>query len=333
MSAQAEVLDDFFNSIGSLLGRLKNAITFTLINFLYSILLMYIDDKCIMLSSTLVLAIIINPHLKELFNVTELLRVTALVWSQNIVNMVTDHNRMFKVSSTLDLNTLSNFTAATVLLVTSSVIGSVFHMNSWIEQCLRMILYMYADSIQMLITLIISNEMIPLICIFSYFLVFRYKKYIEGFVSLNTMVQAMQMVCINLVLSSSVPSSVNSYVVHAGFLLLILLVIDSMSSLLSILKDSREYAMWKVASRLAVLYSSADIPVVFSVVVLVMLFIVNAFRIKSTQTILEVAILTLLNNVVENMTGDAFNVVSIHKSVDAFAYITIFNAVLKILNK
>ena len=326
-----DISSTFFASLGDLLRRLQNAITFTLIRYLYATLLDFTDVHSILVVSTLVVAALQSMVLDTTSLGHEIKRVTALLWNQTVVNIVTQNNSMFHVGY-MNVTTVMNLTAATMLLVASSVVGNVAGPSSWLQQCLTMILFMYAEAMQQLLTISYMDTVLLPICALVYFVIVNYNKKLSvSLVAFQTITQALQMVCVNLVLASIVPRRLDSKHVHAGFLLLVLLVLDALSSIVPQLTESKEYALWKVAARLSLLYSETELPVLASMLLIVLLLHVKAMHVSRMRAVLDVVLLTLLNTLLTNMSANVFSASSYLSIVNAFSFIVIFNILLRVL--
>jgi hypothetical protein len=321
-----------FSNAYSVLSRLHNAITFTFVRFLYSTLTVYIEEAAIFWVCCIGICLLSLLPNDEMSLTHDVFRIFTLIMSQNIINITTDHDNLFKVGARFDIQTLMNFTMGTVLLMLSAEFCKHVDIQPWVRQIMTLILFMYAEALQRLIALLEIGGMVVILSVLVYFIIFRYRSYIEQIESLNYVTQALQMTCINLVLNDVVPLQLESPFVHTGFLILILMMVDVMASILTILAETREYAMWKVAGRLAVIYAETQVPIVVSVVMLVLVFYLSSLHVKNTHVIMDLSILTLLNHIVDVTTVDVMHVAGMQKAVDAFSYIIIFNAFMRVLN-
>lgn len=331
MPSQTSDRYNIFQNLYSVLDRLYNVITFTFIRFLYKILKHYLHDSSIAIASTLMISIMYKHAIDETSLSHNIFRILTLLCSQSIMNLNTDRNHLFEVGNRLDIELIINFTVGTMILVLSAELFNVFSVQAWIKHIMTLILFMYAESIQSLIILLQIQDIMLITCVFVYFLIFRYKDFLLRFKGLQNLVQAVQMTSINLVLGSLVSYKIDSPYVHTGFLILILLIVDMLASLLSILQESRDYTLWKVSTRLAVIYTDSQVPLPVSSVILTLLFITNSFQFQNTKTIFQLSILTILNHIVDGMTSKAFDVSGPQKAVDALAYLIIFDAIMNIL--
>lgn len=322
---------NIFKNLYLVLDRLYNVITFTFIRFLYRIIKYYLHDSSIFIISALIISIIYKQAVDETSLAHTIFRILTLLCSQSIMNLNTDHNRLFEVGNRLDVELIIHFTVGTIILVLSAEILSIFQVQSWIKHITTLILFMYAESIQSLIILLQIQDIMLITCVFVYFMIFRYRTFLSTFKGLQNIVQALQMTSINLVLGSLVSYRIDSPYVHIGFLILILLIVDMLASLVSILQESRDYTLWKVSTRLAVIYTDSEVPLAVSSVILILMFIVNSFHLQNTKTIFQVSILTILNHIVDGMTTNAFDVAGPQKAVDSVAYLIIFDAIMNVL--
>ena len=292
---------------------------------------MYINEETIFLVATLLIAIMYR-YSQAVDSLThDIFRVITLIWSQNILNLSTNHNLVFEIGKRLDVEILLNFVVSTCILIGSSAFFSILSVQSWAKQVITLILYMYVEAIENIVSLLHLQNMILPLCILIYFLIFHFQKTISKWVVTANIIQAMQMTSINIILASVLMNNVQSLYIQTGFLLLILSIVDTLSELMPILKDSKDYALWKVSSHLAQMYAETELPVAVSAVLLVLLFFMNMQHINNTQTVLDLSLLTILNHIVDRMTEDAFSLVAVQKSIDAFCYLTIFSSIMQVL--
>lgn len=316
-----------------MLSRLQNVITFTFIRFLYQLLVSYIDEVTIFFVCSLLITIMYTKASDEISLAHDIFRTVTLIFSQNIINMSTDHEKLFSVSARFDIQIIFNFTVATIMLMLSSEIFTVIRSKPWVKQITTLILFMYAEAMLKIVTLLQIGNVILVASMLVYFLIFRYKHFLESLTLLKNVIQAVQMTSINVILALIVPIQSDSPYVHTGFLILILLIVDMMASILSILTESREYTLWKVSSRLAVMYSETQMPVTVSGSFLIILFYLNSYHMQNTQTLFEVSILTLLNTIVDVMAADMLKVSGVQMAIDAFVYTILFSSTMRVLKR
>jgi hypothetical protein len=315
----------------SLLTRLDNVITFSLIRFLYRLLNAYINEHGILLLCSLGLCMCKWAAVVGVFSVDELRRILALLWSQNTINLVTSHNRLVLLDSAFTFELLQQFTAATALIVVGSIAGDFAGSQLWFQQCITLLLFMYAEATQKLVTLLNMGQSVVFVCVLLYFICHRFRPVFETWSDARTLVQALQMICINVIISKVYSTAGSSMATITGMLLIILFIIDALAGLLDILTESRDYALWKVSSRLSAMYATEHIPSVVSGSVFVVLLCINSHKAGTTQTMLELALLVLLNSLIDDVTSSAFELVSVTRAVAGFAYLVVFHSILRFL--
>jgi hypothetical protein len=300
--------------------RLDNLLTFSLIRFLHDLFLRYMSENTIVLLSALVVLCC-----EQTGAAVAVSRIMALMWSQSMINIATARNRLLDVDESLGFEELQLFAAASALLVLGSVLGSVLQHKVWMRQCVSLLLFMYAEATQAtLSTLRIGNSLV-FVCTLLYGVAFRARSVTTA--DSKTMLQALQMICINTVLQR-IDSNTTVHT-STGMLLVVLLVVDAASTALDVMSETRDYTLWKVSVRMSAVFSRAGLPVVLAPLALVVVQVVPAELCASTLR--ELVMLILFNNLIDRIAVPNMDVLAVPTAVAAFACLLLFRAVVRLL--
>jgi hypothetical protein len=300
--------------------RLDNLLTFSLIRFLHDLFLRYMAENTIVLLSALVVLCC-----EQTGSAVAVSRIMALMWSQSMINIATARNRLLDVDDSLGFEELQLFAAASAMLVLGSVLGSVLKHKVWMRQCVSLLLFMYAEATQATLSTLRIGISMVFVCTLLYGVAFRARSVTAA--DSSTMLQALQMICINTVLQRvEINTSVHT---STGMFLVILLVVDAASTALDVMSETRDYTLWKVSVRLTAVFTRAGLPVVLAPLALVVVQVVPAELCASTLR--ELAMLILFNSVIDRIAVPNLDVLAVPTAVAAFACLLLFRAMVRLL--
>ena len=308
-----------------LISRLDNLLTFSLIRFLHDLLRLHIEEGTIVLGSALVVLLC-----EQTGTGAAVSRITAMMWSQSIINIVTSHSRLLHVADSLGFEELQLFTAATALLILGSMLGHVLQHKAWMRQCVSLLLFMYAEATQAVLGTLRLGTSLVFVCILLYGVAVRSRARGEqagASADTQTLLQALQMICINTILVRvETKTAVHT---STGMFLLILLLVDAASSALQVMSETRDYTLWKVSVRMSAVYARAGLPEVLAPLALVVAQVIPAEL--CARTLRELVMLVLFNNVIERIAVPNLDVLAVPTAVAAFACLLVFRGVLRML--
>ena len=308
-----------------LVSRLDNLLTFSLIRFLHELLRQYVEEESIVLLSALVVLVC-----EQAGTAAAVSRIMALLFSQSIINIATSHSRLLEVADSLGFEELQLFTAATALLILGSMLGYILQHKIWMRQCVSLLLFMYAEATQAVLGMLHLGASVVFACILLYGVAVRVRAWCEHTGTspgAQTLLQALQMICINTVLQRV--ESKTSVHTSTGMFLLVLLVVDAASSALRVMSETRDYTLWKVSARMTAVYARAGLPVVLAPLALVVVQVVPAEL--CARTLRELVMLVLFNNVIDRIAVPHMDVLAVSTAVAAFACLLVFRAVLRVV--
>ena len=143
------------------------------------------------------------------------------------------------------------------------------------------------------------------------------------------------MVVVNIVLTSVSKIDVDSSDVHTQtvLLLLFLFFVDSLSHLIPVLQESRNFAIWKGAQMLFVVYNELNVQPILTFLMAILVVMVHTViltwipSIQKQQTaIIEVFLLVVVNVVIDQLGDYTMKVYSVENSLLLFIYILSIHA-------
>jgi hypothetical protein len=308
-----------------LISRLDNLLTFSLVRFLHDLFRLHVEENVIVLASALVVLLC-----EQAGTAAAVSRITAMLFSQSVINIVTSHSRLLRVADTLGFEELQLFTAATALLILGSMLGHVLQHKAWMRQCVSLLLFMYAEATQAVLGTLRLGTSLAFVCILLYGVAVRSRAWCEqtgASADTQTLLQALQMICINTILQRvETKTAVHT---STGMYLLILLLVDAASAALRVMSETRDYTLWKVSARMSGLYARAGLPAVLAPLALVVVQVVPTEL--CPRTLRELGMLVLFNSVIDRIAVPNMDVLAVPTAVAAFACLLVFRAVLRVL--
>lgn len=229
-----------------------------------------------------------------------ILRFDFLILSQNVSNIAAKY-----ASSTAEMHASiisGRIAAGFGILLLVAATPCKFTSLSVVQRSISMILYILTDSTSSIIQSVDVGISPGLIGIFS--IVVLKKMSVSSIPTMVYVMKGVNMMIVNIFILSIVQ---DTYTIQEKVTLLLLTVfaIDTMQGSDDILEDSRNYAVWKVAQQLHILYSmyKADPTILVALSVLILYIqsqlIVSQTRINST--IVELMLLMTVNEVLSHI--------------------------------
>mgnify|MGYP007083791474 CR=1 FL=1 len=326
----AHVIDEI-RDIG---GRLDTMISYTIIKFIYKVCAGHISDIEIVLFgaiTSIVYSLVLHaPKLSNASRVVcELVRkIALLVTSQAIIGVLgVGVNFSYDGVSAVH-HVIQSVSAITCILMLTATIPEYCQRSELVQRSVTLLLFVYADSIGSLFTLVEGGTIPTLACILIYVALHKYGAGDHKRPSLAYLRRAMNMVCINFILQSlaSLDRDSQSLQVQTVLYIVVLFVVDMVSHVSSMFQETRDYAMWKVSQQLFAMYASYQLDMVVSLAISVLVLATRAaWGGENTQLVFQLMVLVVVSVVLDAASVFLQSSSSVDKSVLLFVYVIIIH--------
>lgn len=297
--------------------RLDSTIMFTMIRFVYGIFEASFPDSDIAIVCAVALVISglgmrFRVHLgtRLLFQVT--FSLSSALLSQAIINIATRNSRLmtFSIQSTPRL--LIDFVVVTSLLLGASVIPQSIQSLPYINRAITILLYMYTDATEYIIERLDMSLAPTFISILLYVVIVRFKPYLQTAPTLNYLIKAVNMVSINVVLSSigSVSQQGSNRYTLAVLLVIVLFIIDAIHRVTGALQEGRDFAIWKGSKLIFEIYDTMHIATIATLSAAALFVIAKHVSRSKNSTLVEIFLLVTVNALLDGLsqyTSIAYN--------------------------
>jgi hypothetical protein len=322
---------DFVN----IASRLDSTINFTLIRFLYSMLQRVLSNtEIIFINVTLLLFINTTFAINILLNIEV---ITAVVYSlssglvaQALINTATNNELLVSMKLNDSSRLLEQFTVTTAMLLFASIIPFKLQQKEYVSRAITILLYMYTDATQNIVDQVNFGWSPPFFCVLICILLERHRDYLESRATLQYIVKALNMVTINILITSVtiIDTSATDLYTSTALLIITLFAIDTMIHLSGNMEEGRNYAIWKGAQQLFFVYQELHIStlVTFALALIFILMhttsvrIVELFHLRN-NTILELFLLVVVNVIIDQLQTNALSVFSVEQAFVLMLYI------------
>lgn len=313
------------HEIGSMFVRMENVITFMIVRFVYETLHIGLSNANIVFSCMIIVVpcSIAPSTLKEfmdkpLYVIVDLIRKLGIMCgSQALINMLAlDHSSQQMSFGVL----LNSVLALTSLLVLLTVIPENWRSTDYVSRSVWLLLYMYADTIHKLLFIEENNIVLILLCIFIVALFTKYERQLEQIPGSGYVVQAIQMLIINVFIDGISNTRLNAIDTQAAIIVIFVEVLDTFSYRSPILANSRDYAVWKSTQLLFELYNAYSSGILISVAILIVLLLVKTAK-TSLHTVLDLAILVMVKALLDAMSEQLSFTQSYDRALLLFMYV------------
>ena len=323
--------DDFVN----IASRLDSTINFTLIRFLYKVLQLKLNNNEIILVTATMLIFIntclvgnIFLHIKVILALV--VSLSSGLLAQALINVATSNEVLLSMQVTNTSRLVEQFTVTTIMLLFAATIPQKFQDKEYVARAITILLYMYTDATQNIIDQLNFGWSPPFLCILISMLLQRHAEYLQRHFTLQYIVKALNMISINVLLTSVSTIDTNATDLHTSTALLILLLfaIDAVMHFSAHFHESRNYAIWKGAQQLFLVYAEFEIATVISFVLAVMFILMHTTSIKLVEylhlrnnTILEIFLLLVVNVIIDELQREVLSVFNFEHAFVLILYV------------
>lgn len=323
--------DDFVN----IASRLDSTINFTLIRFLYRVLQLKLNNNEIILV-TATLLLFINTCLASniLLHIEVILALVVSLSSgllaQALINIATSNEILLSMQVNNTSRLLEQFTVTTTMLLFAATIPQKFQDKEYVARAITILLYMYTDATQNIIDQLDFGWSPPFLCILISMLLQKHTNYLQRHFILQYIVKALNMISINILITSVTTINTNATDLHTSTALLILTLfaIDAVMQLSANFQEGRNYAIWKGAQQLFLVYEEFQIATIISFVLAVIFILIHTTSIKIVEylhlqnnTILEIFLLLVVNVIINELENDVLSVFNFEHAFVLILYV------------
>lgn len=322
-------------------ARLDSTINFTLIRFLFKTLQMVLSNhEIILINASLLLFINTTFASNLLLNIEVILTVVASLSSgliaQALINTATSNEILMSMTINQTSRLLEQFTVTTTMLLFASIIPRNLQKKEYVSRAITILLYMYTDATQNIVNQLDFKWSPPFLCVLICILLQKNHEYLEKRKTLQYIVKALNMVAINILITSVTTIDTNATDLHTSTALLIvtLFAIDALMQLSANLEEGRNYAIWKGAQQLFLVYQELKIDPIVTFVIALMFVMLHTTSIQiisilhlQNDTILEIFLLVVVNVIIDQLQSKALSVFNIEQGFILILYIIAIHTV------
>ena len=280
--------------------RLDSAITFTLVRFFYAYLIHFLDSTGVYALCVIVF-IVANafPDAPDCAHaiVSGMLRnFSILILSQHATNMTSD-----RVTSSVGMHaSVASMHMATgiSILVLATALPDAIQNHEFTRRSISILLFILTDSSSSLVASIDFGTNTIFLCVLAISILHTRQKHVIG--CWTHVVKLVDMLVVNiLILSLNAPSE--RVDVQVGLLLIVLFCLDVLRTVDQLFEESRNYAVWKIASQLSQIYSGFGIPQEILFVCSVLVLMTQYVSPMQSNATLEIVCLMSVNQLLASI--------------------------------
>ena len=319
-------------------SRLDSTINFTLVRFIYTLSKTYLSNSDILLTATVTLIFsnlfqVQRQHMRLVLEIMSSLGSGVL--GQALINSATRNEILLKTHLSTPSRLLEEFSVVTCMLLLASLIPEKIQQKEYVSRALTILLYMYTDASNNIIAQLNFSWLPPFICGLLYIFLQKYRLKLEQNHTVYYLVKAFNMVSVNILITSISLIDKDASDLHTDTALLIitLFVIDALTQFSPSFLESRNFAIWKGAQQLFLVYGEmhVDTYVTFAIAFLVLL--VHTTESKSlslirfsNSTLVEIFLLVVVNLIIDQLAQYTTRVYNMEQAFILFIYIISIHA-------
>jgi hypothetical protein len=323
--------DDFAN----IASRLDSTINFTLIRFLYSMMKPVLsNNEIILINVALLIFINVGFASDILLNieviVTVIFSLSSGLVAQALINTATNDELLVSMKLNDIGRLVEQFTVTTAMLLFASIIPLKLQQKEYVSRAITILLYMYTDATQNIVDQVDFGWSPPFFCVLISILLQRHEAYLKSRVTLQYIVKALNMVSINILITSvsTIETNATDLYTSTALLIITLFAIDTMMKLSGDMEEGRNYAIWKGAQQLFFVYQELQISTLVTFVLAVIFVLMHTSSVRVVEwlhlrnnTILELFLLVVVNVIIEQLETNALSVFSVEQAFVLMLYI------------
>lgn len=328
---------DFLSEVKQLAYRIEGSLIFTLVRFLYSLyrgmfnnITIALINVCVLFISFILLNALRDSALLEHQSGKGLIRLLLLVEKFSTLVLT---QTLIKSVQPMDLDN-SNLVTLLQCLVSSvslvmllTLLPNKFHNSENGQQFMRLVLFMFTDNTEFLVTRIAFGWTLPFLAAAGFIFLYHTSEWYKSNQILVTLTKAFNLSLTNLMIVSNWTVNIGSTEQAAQLtqLLSLLILFDALQDVYPEFSAMRDYAIWQGAAQIYGLSKFENLPAVSLLVVCIfVIFTFNiVFRLKS---LVELSVLIIINIILGNIT----QIVSTIHSNDVVTVVVLWLTVIEV---
>ena len=314
--------------------RLDSTIMFTLIRFVYAVMDKHASAPeitlfCILAVLTAGIVMRWPVHRGTALMAQVIFSLASALFSQAVINIATHNSRLMSQNVQSAVRLLLDFVTVTSLLLGAAILPEQVRILPYINRAITLLLYMYTDATEYMIAQLSLGIAPTFLCIFLYMLVIRFRTQLQEQTTLEYLLKALNMVSINIVLSSAgtISSTLTDRHTEAVLIVIILFIIDAMHRVSGALQEGRDFAVWKGSQKLFTLYVDINVNS-FTTFTAAVLFLIAKHVMSSTNsTLVEVMLLVTINVILDDLSQYTAYAYNMDKVFILFIYVIAIHSI------
>jgi len=294
-------MDKLLAKISEFEDRLDSAVTFTLVRFFYAYLVRFVDATGVYLLCVIVF-IVANAFPAAPDSAHAIVRgmlrsFSILILSQHTINMTSS-----RVTSSVGMHaSVASMHLATgiSMLVLATALPDAMQLHEFTRRSISILLFILTDSSSSLVASIDFGTSTIFPCVLAISVLHtRRKQATAG--CWTHVVKLVDMLVVNILILSLVAPT-ERVDVQVGFLLIVLFCLDVLRTMDQLFEESRNYAVWKIAQQLYVIYSRFGISQEILFVCSVLVLLLQCVSPTQSNATLEVVFLMSVNQLLASI--------------------------------
>jgi hypothetical protein len=321
--------------------RLDSTINFTLVRFLYTVTRKQLSNSEIVLAAASLLLVVHTAGAtaaarKHAYLAAEIAAsLGSGLLGQALINSATSNERIVRMQLATSARLTEEFAVATCMLLLASVVPRRLQAKEYVARALTILLYMYTDATQNAIAQLNFAWSPPFLCGLLFVALQRFHGELARRQTLQYLVKALNMVSINILITSVSAVNPDAADLHTdtALLLLTLFLINSLTQFSDVFLESRNFAIWKGAQQLFLVYQElgVDNRATFALAVAVVLLHTlgkAAARLLwlNSNTLVEIFLLVVVNAIIDELATATMGVHNMLQAFTLFLYIIVIHA-------
>jgi len=321
--------------------RLDSTINFTLVRFLYMVAREALSNTEIVLAAVTVLVLVNTAGAtaaarRHAYLAAEIAAsLGSGLLGQALINSATSDERIVRMRLVTPARLAEEFAVTTSMLLLASVVPQRLQAKEYVARALTILLYMYTDATQNVIAQLNFAWSPPFLCALLFVALQRFHVQLARRRTLQYLVKALNMVTLNILITSVGAINTDAADLHTNtaLLLLTLFLINALTQFSDIFVESRNFAIWKGAQQLFLVYRELGIDsrATFALAVTVVLLHTSgraAARLLwlNSNTLVEIFLLVVVNAIIDELATATMGVHNMLQAFTLFLYIIVIHA-------
>tara|TARA_B100001758_G_scaffold133848_2_gene115227 strand:- start:1337 stop:2383 length:1047 start_codon:yes stop_codon:yes gene_type:complete len=314
--------------------RLDSTVMFSMIRFVYGVFEQLYSDSdiavvCVVALVFSSLGMRFRTHLGTQLLLQVAFSLSSALLSQAIINIATQNSRIMSLSVHSTPRLLVDFVVVTSLLLAAAIIPPSLSRLPYINRAITILLYMYTDATEYIIERLDMSIAPTFISVLLYIVIVAYRDFFASAPTLSYLIRAVNMVSINVVLSSlgAVGQENSNRYTLAVLLVIVLFIIDALHRVTGMLQEGRDFAVWKGSKLIFEVYQTMDISTLATLALGVVFIVAKHVSRSSNSTIVEIFLLVAVNAILDSLSDYTSVAYDIDTVLMLFIYVVTIHSI------